>query len=69
VREGEFAPCDPRLVTRAMLGAINWTARWFRPDGARPASAVARGLADYLIRGLASDRAAASPAAHGEERR
>jgi len=21
------------LVTRAMLGAVNWTARWYRPDG------------------------------------
>lgn len=53
VRAGEFAKCDAKLVTRAMLGAINWTARWFRPDGPRSAAAVADGLADYLLRGLA----------------
>ncbi len=49
---GEFAPCDPALVTRAILGAMNWTARWFRPDGPQPVGDVAAGLADYLARGL-----------------
>jgi AcrR family transcriptional regulator len=52
VRRASFAPCDPKLVTRAMLGAINWTARWFRSDGPRPASGVAGDVAEYLIRGL-----------------
>lgn len=52
VRSGEFAPCDVKLVTRAILGALNWTARWFRPDGPRSASAVADSMADYLVRGL-----------------
>jgi AcrR family transcriptional regulator len=52
VRDGTFAPCDPRLVTRAMLGAINWTARWFRADGPRSPADVASEVADYLVRGL-----------------
>ena len=52
VRGREFTPCDPKLVTRAMLGAINWTARWFRADGPRPAQAVAAEVAAFLIRGL-----------------
>lgn len=52
VRRGEFAPCDPTLVTRAMLGALNWTARWFRPEGPRSASWVADSIADYLVSGL-----------------
>src|SRR5256885_9566941 len=29
VTRGEFAACDASLVTRAMLGAVNWTARWY----------------------------------------
>jgi len=53
VERGEFGPCDPALVTRAILGAMNWTARWFRPDGPQPAGEVAVALADYLARGLA----------------
>lgn len=61
VEAGEFAPCDPTLVTRAMLGAINWTARWFRPEGRHSAGEVADTFAAYLVRGLA-----ASP--HGGDR-
>ena len=48
----EFAPCDPGLVTRAILGALNWTAHWFDPGGSRPAEAVSREIVDYLLRGL-----------------
>ena len=53
VKRGEFAPCDAALVTRAMLGAVNWTARWYRPDGAQPVAEIAEGLSAYLVRGLA----------------
>ena len=52
VRSREFAPCDAKLVTRAVLGAANWTARWFRPEGPKSSAAVAEALADYLVRGL-----------------
>ena len=52
VRDGEFAPCDAELVTRAILGALNWTARWYRPDGSHGAGKIADGMADYLVRGL-----------------
>jgi AcrR family transcriptional regulator len=50
---GEFARGDAALVTRAMLGALNWTARWYRPDGERSVDEIADGLADYLVKGLA----------------
>jgi AcrR family transcriptional regulator len=48
----ESANGDVAVLTRAMLGALNWTATWFRPDGARPAAAVADTIADYLIAGM-----------------
>lgn len=68
VRGGEFEPCDAKLVTRAMLGAINWTARWFRSDGPRPASAVADSVAEFLVRGLTlrQARGVAAGAATGD---
>jgi AcrR family transcriptional regulator len=50
---GAFARGDAALVTRAMLGALNWTARWYRPDGASSVDEIADGLADYLVKGLA----------------
>jgi AcrR family transcriptional regulator len=52
VARGEFAPCDAALVTRAMLGAVNWTARWYRPNGARSVAEIAQTLADYLVKGV-----------------
>jgi AcrR family transcriptional regulator len=52
IKRGEFAKADAALVTRAMLGAVNWSARWFRPDGPQSSAAVAQSLSDYLVRGL-----------------
>jgi AcrR family transcriptional regulator len=52
MKRGEFAPTDPALVTRAMLGAVNWTARWYRPDGAQSVAEIADSLSEYLVRGL-----------------
>lgn len=52
IRSGAFAACDAKLVTRAILGAVNWTARWFRPDGAKTPDAVAAEFSRYLVRGL-----------------
>lgn len=53
MRSGEFARGDAALVTRAMLGAVNWTARWYRPDGAQEPDEIAETLAEYLVKGLA----------------
>jgi len=52
IRNGEFVPCDPALAARAVLGALNWSVRWFHPEGALSAAEIAQGFADYLIRGL-----------------
>jgi len=52
VRSRVFAPCDPVLVTRALLGAVNWTARWYRPEGEQRPEVVADAFANYLVRGL-----------------
>jgi AcrR family transcriptional regulator len=52
MKRGEFAQTDAALVTRAMLGAVNWTARWYRPDGPQSVGEIADTLAEYLVRGL-----------------
>ena len=52
IKDGTFADADPVLVTRAILGALNWTTRWYRPGGSLQASAVADAFAGYLVRGL-----------------
>ena len=55
-KSGEFASCDPSLVTRALLGSLNETVRWFRPEGSRSAGEVAREFASYLLRGLRPEK-------------
>lgn len=52
VRSGEFVPCDAALATRAMLGALNGSVLWFRPEGPLTAAQVAESYAQYLTRGL-----------------
>jgi AcrR family transcriptional regulator len=54
MRAGVFRRVDAVLVTRAILGAVNWTARWYRPNGPQPVSEVAETFSDYLVRGLSS---------------
>jgi|ERR1041384_3960207 AcrR family transcriptional regulator len=52
IRAREFAPCDPKMVAFAILGAINWTARWYRPDGSQSPTEIATKFSNYLVRGL-----------------
>jgi TetR/AcrR family transcriptional regulator len=52
MKDGVFARRDAALVVRAMLGAVNWPAQWFRPGGGRSAGAVAETIAEYLVSGL-----------------
>ena len=59
VGRGELIDMDPAIVTRAMLGAMNWTVTWFRPDGADTAEAVGDVIARFLVRGMASRTPAA----------
>ena len=52
IATGAFAPGDPKLVAFAMLGALNWIARWFNPAGPASSDEIATRFADYLIAGL-----------------
>jgi TetR/AcrR family transcriptional regulator len=52
IRSGEFATCDPALAVRAILGSLNWSIQWFRPEGPLTSAEIAEKFADYLIRGL-----------------
>lgn len=52
VQSGEFRPLDPKLAAFALLGAINWVARWYRPDGPVRAPELGAQFADHLVNGL-----------------
>ena len=43
---------DATVATRAFLGALNWTAHWFRPEGQQSTQEIARLVAEYAVAGL-----------------
>jgi len=50
---GVFDPrIDPKLISFAMLGAVNWIPRWYSPDGPADSKEIATRFAEYLIAGL-----------------
>jgi AcrR family transcriptional regulator len=52
---GTFAPhVDPKLVSFAMLGAVNWIPRWYNPAGPATSQQIAEHFAAYLVDGLRS---------------
>lgn len=52
IAAGMFRDVDPKVVVFAMLGSINWIARWYQPGGRMNAAALGQQFADYLIAGL-----------------
>jgi AcrR family transcriptional regulator len=65
MRTGQLHAIDAAIATRAFLGALNWTAHWYRPDGSDSPQRVADVVSAFAIAGL-SPRAG-QPAA-GRER-
>jgi TetR/AcrR family transcriptional regulator len=49
---GAFAPGDAKLLTFAILGAVNWIPRWFDPTGPATSEQIGRAFAEYLVAGL-----------------
>lgn len=52
IRSGAFRPVDPKLSAFAILGAINWMARWYRAHGGASPDEVGRFFADLHLRAL-----------------
>lgn len=52
IRSGVFRDVDAKVASFAVLGAVNWTVKWFRPDGSQSAQEIGEECADLLVRGL-----------------
>jgi len=46
---------DLKLVRLSFLGAINWVAQWYSPEGQRSPEEIADIFADHMLRGILSD--------------
>lgn len=51
-QEGRFAVADVPLTVRAILGILNWTITWYRPQGALTVQQIGEAYADLLLNGL-----------------
>jgi TetR/AcrR family transcriptional regulator, cholesterol catabolism regulator len=52
VASGSFGSIDAKLLSFAILGAVNWIPRWFNPGGPASSEQIGQLFADYLIGGL-----------------
>ena len=52
IADGEFRDVNPKIPVFAILGAINWIARWYRPEGPLHAPELGTQFAEHLIGGL-----------------
>jgi TetR/AcrR family transcriptional regulator len=57
VKDGSIIPCDPKLVVMALLGALNWVPRWFKPDGQWSRAELGAQMIDLLERMISADPA------------
>jgi AcrR family transcriptional regulator len=52
-----FRRVDAGVAARALLGAVNWTVKWYRPGGEQTPREIGEQFADVLIGGLLADGA------------
>jgi hypothetical protein len=53
IESGVFASAvPPVLLTKALLGMVNWTYRWYRRDGSLSAEQVALLFSDLVLNGV-----------------
>jgi len=52
VAAGSFQCDDPALTTRAILGILNWTITWYRPNGDLTIEQIADQYSQLLLKGL-----------------
>jgi AcrR family transcriptional regulator len=53
VASGEIrADLDPDMVRFVVMGALNWTHRWFVPGGRMTGTEIGRAFSDILLRGV-----------------
>jgi AcrR family transcriptional regulator len=53
IRNREFRAMNSKVAVFVILGAINWIARWYRPEGALHAAELGEQYAEHLVRGMA----------------
>jgi AcrR family transcriptional regulator len=51
VKDGVFGCTDTGIAVRALMGMMNWTLTWYRPEGEKPIEAIADEYAELMFHG------------------
>ena len=52
IEQGRFREVDVKLTTLSLLGALNWTVVWWRPEGRWSSQDLVSGFTDVFLSGL-----------------
>ncbi len=52
VKDGSIQPCDTKITTFSIFGAMHWLARWYRPGGELSAQEIAERVFSIFESGL-----------------
>jgi AcrR family transcriptional regulator len=64
IKDGVFRAVDVKLTTMALLGALNWSVVWYKPEGRWSSPDLVAAFADIFVEGLcAAHVGAATPLA------
>lgn len=56
IAAGVLREVDPKVAAMALLGAVNWTVKWYRAEGGRSAREIGESFGELLVRGLLAPR-------------
>ena len=59
IKDGSIVSCNPKLAIFMVMGALNWSRKWYRPNGNWSGPQIALSLTQMLERSLASAPVAA----------
>ena len=59
IKDGSIVSCNPKLAIFMVMGALNWSRKWYRPNGNWSGAQIAFALTQMLERSLSSAPVAA----------
>ena len=54
INDGSVVRCNPKLAVFMMMGALNWSRKWYRANGSWSGAQIAHALTEMLERSLSS---------------
>jgi AcrR family transcriptional regulator len=69
IQDGSIEPCDPKMTTFALAGALNWIAHWYREDRSMTGAEIAQAFVTIFEGGLRPRRSTSELNARARPRR